>query len=592
MTRVLERDASPTIRHGAAELGDLTRERLETLLQASLNLSQARDLPHLAEEALHRALDFAHCESGSIMLLTEDGARLHIVAQVGLAEDSDDRFFASNAGAMGIAIQARQPIFLRGPELTPEPLSRGQAPKPPGTRTTKAGRPASGGSPSVCVPLITPQQHVLGTINLNARPEALKLLETDATVLDAMARQIAVLIENTMLRHELESHVEELVALYQASHLIVTGHEEEDALEVMLRIVTESLAAVSASIFELANDGSLHCIAVYRDDEQPARAGRERPRSEPLLIQRAISEAAVVPFGRWPGQGSARGRPVYGWLAALQSGNSVIGLLEIVLGGANPAAAPLSSRRLAGLVNQVALALAHTRALETALARERQLGVLLDRLITVEEEERMRLAHEIHDGLAQMLASVHQSLQRVRDSLDLPADGLGQEFDRGLQILRQSLAETRRVIGGLRPLVLEDFGLATAVREHLQRLQAQNGWQAELLTRLRSPRLPVPIEVGLYRIAQEALNNAAKHARTRKVRVRLEENSNGILLEVRDYGRGFDVEEARDGHGAGDRVGLAGLEERAKLLGGVCRVTSAPGSGTRVRIELPRKSYR
>jgi signal transduction histidine kinase len=561
----------------AADLQELTRDRLETLLKASLNLSQARDLPQVAEDALHRALDFAHCDSGSIMLLTEDGSRLRIVAHIGLEDGVAERFFPSNAGAMGIAIQARQPIFMRGSE--PEAKGRGAA-------VTRRDV-----SPSVCVPLITPQQNVLGTINLNARADAVTLLEVDATVLDAMARQIAVLIENTMLRQELESHVEELVALYQASHLIVTGHEEEDALEVMLRIVAESLGAVSASIFELANDGSLHCIAVHRETERPARASRERPRSDPLLIQRAISEAATMPFGRWPGQSSARGRAVYGWLAALQSGNSVIGLLEIVLRGTGTAA-PLSSRRLAGLVNQVALALAHTRALETALTRERQLGVLLDRLITVEEEERMRLAHEIHDGLAQMLASVHQSLQRVRDSLDLPSDGLGQEFDRGLQILRQSLAETRRVIGGLRPLVLEDFGLATAVREHLHQLQAQNGWQAELLTRLRTPRLPVPIEVGLYRIAQEALNNAAKHARTKKVRVRLEENSNGILLEVRDYGRGFDVEEAHEAKSAGDRVGLAGLEERAKMLGGVCRVTSAPGSGTRVRIELPRKSYR
>jgi signal transduction histidine kinase len=555
---------------------DLSPDRLEALLQTSLHLSQARDLPQLAEEALRRALDFANCESGSIMLLTEDGARLRIVAQIGLPADFADRFFPANAGVTGIAMRAHQPIFLRGSELSVEPRRRGS-----GHRDVP---------PSVCIPLITPQEHVLGTLNLNARPESIDLLEVDAAVLTAMARQLAVLIENTVLRQELENHVEELVALYQASHLIVTGHEEEDALEVMLRIVAQGLGASSASIFELADDGSLHCIALYREDGRATKLSRERPRSDPLLIQGTISEAATVPFGRWPGQGGGRGRAAYGWLGALQSENRVIALLEIQLGG--PAvSAPVSSRRLAGLVNQVALALAHTRALETARTRERQLGVLLDRLITVEEEERLRLAHEIHDGLAQMLAGAHQALQRVYDSVDLPADGLGQDFDRGLQILRQSLAEVRRVIGGLRPLVLEDFGLATAIREHLQQLQTQMGWQAELLTRLRSARLPVAVEVGLYRIAQEALNNAAKHARTRKVRIRLEEHSTGILLEVRDFGRGFVMEEERNWHG-GDRVGIAGMEERAKLLGGVCRITSATGSGTRVRVELPRKSYR
>ena len=560
---------------------EFSPERLEALLQASLHLSQAPDLPHLAEEALQRALDISGCDSGSIMLLSEDGARLRILAQVGLPDDVEERFYPANAGVTGVAMNARQPIFLRGAEMSVEPRGKG-ASSPAELRREAA--------PSVCLPLVTPQQHVLGTLNLNARPDSIDLLEVDAAILDAMARQLAVLIENMMLRHELENHVDELLALYRASHLIVSGHQEEDALEVMLHIVAQALAATAATIFELAPDGSLHCLAAFREDEKPTRINRERPKSDPLLIQRSISEAAIVPFGRWPGQGSVRGRVGYGWLGALQSGPRVIGLLEITLGETSPAM-PFSSRRLGGLVNQVALALAHTRALDTALSRERQLGVLLDRLITVEEEERTRLAHEIHDGLAQMVAGAHQSLQHVRDTLDLPADGLGQEFDRGLEILRQALGETRRVIGGLRPLVLEDFGLSTAVRAHLQQLQTQLGWQAEFLTRLRTPRLPVPVEVGLYRIAQEALNNAAKHAKAAKVRVRLEEHSTGIVLEVRDFGRGFVVEAVRDGRGSGDRVGLPGMEERAKMLGGVCRITSAPGGGTRVRVELPRKSY-
>lgn len=219
-----------------AEPGDLTRDRLETLLQTSLHLSQARDLPQLAEDALHRALEFAHCGSGSIMLLTEDGSRLQIVAQVGLSEDLTERFIPANAGVMGIAMSARQPIFQRGGDLGIEPRSRSSA-------TARRDM-----SPSVCIPLVTPQQNVLGTLNLNARLDASALPEIDADVLDAMARQLAMLIENTMLRQELESHVQELVALYQASHLIVTGHEEEDALEVMLQIVAEFVPSEVARI--------------------------------------------------------------------------------------------------------------------------------------------------------------------------------------------------------------------------------------------------------------------------------------------------------------------------------------------------------
>src|SRR5207247_655183 len=150
------------------------------------------------------------------------------------------------------------------------------------------------------------------------------------------------------------------------------------------------------------------------------------------------------------------------------------------------ASALVSPRRLAGLVDQVALALAHTRALATARSRERQLAALLDRLIAVEEEERLRLAHEIHDGLAQTIAGAHQALQPIRDRLKLSGEPLLQEFDRGLAILREALGEVRRLIAGLRPLVLEDFGLATAIREQLQQLQEQQGWETELSTRLRA----------------------------------------------------------------------------------------------------------
>lgn len=556
---------------------EVAPERLEALLQASMHLSQAQDLPQLMEEALRRALDYSNCESGSIMLLADGGTRLRIAAQVGLSPEYAQRFYPANTGVTGIAMKARQPVFLRGSELSVDPRSP--------SVSDRRGAPTS-----VCIPLVTPNQNVLGTLNLNARRDSRDLLEVDTAILDAMARLLAVLIENMLLREDLEGHVEELVALYRASELTLTGHEQEDALEIVLRIVAQSLGAIGASLFELGDDGSLQRIATYRTEPRPVKKVTGRPQAEPLLIQRVISEAATIPFGRWPGQSARRSRAGYGWLAGLRSGNRVVGLLEIEL-GADPPSALLSPRRLAGLVDQVALALAHTRALATARTRERQLATLLDRLIVVEEEERLRLAHEIHDGLAQTIAGAHQALQPIRDKLDLLGDPLAQEFDRGLAILREALSEIRRLIAGLRPLVLEDFGLATAIREQLQQLQEQQGWDAELSTRLRSPRLPVPVEVGLYRIVQEALNNAARHSRTRKVRVRLEERTNGILLEVRDFGRGFVEEEVRNGREGGHRVGLPGMEERAQLLGGTCRITSSPGHGTRVRVELPRKSY-
>src|SRR5437667_6802250 len=140
-----------------------------------------------------------------------------------------------------------------------------------------------------------------------------------------------------LLREDLEGHVDELVSLYRASELTLTGHDQEDALEIVLRIVAQSLGAGGASLFELGADGSLHGIAAYRTEARPAKRAALRPQAQPLLIQRAISDAATIPYGRWPGESGRRPRGSYGWAAGLRSGNRVIGLLEIELGQTGPA---------------------------------------------------------------------------------------------------------------------------------------------------------------------------------------------------------------------------------------------------------------
>jgi signal transduction histidine kinase len=155
-----------------------------------------------------------------------------------------------------------------------------------------------------------------------------------------------------------------------------------------------------------------------------------------------------------------------------------------------------------------------------------------------------------------------------------------------LDLARRSVTEIRRVIAGLRPTALDDFGLATALRMHAAALQA-DGWEISFQESLGATRLTPTIETVLYRVAQEALTNVRKHAQTTRVAVTLARDEHWLRLEIQDWGCGFEPAEVLSGAGLGERIGLRGMRERATILGGRWSVRSSPGNGALVVAEVP-----
>src|SRR5712691_7126320 len=218
--------------------------------------------------------------------------------------------------------------------------------------------------------------------------------------------------------------------------------------------------------------------------------------------------------------------------------------------------------------------------------REQRLQDLVRRLQVAQEEERRRVAYEIHDGLAQVAASAHQHLQTYADYY-APNSSRGREaLQRTVELVQRTVREARRVIAGLRPTALDDFGLATAIRLEVEALRGE-GWQATYDEGLMDRRLPSTTETALFRVAQEALNNVRKHAGPARVAVTLEEHEDVVRLEVRDWGRGIGAAGPQDVPRPGEHLGLIGMQERVGLLGGRCIVRSHPGAGTRVIAEVP-----
>lgn len=202
------------------------------------------------------------------------------------------------------------------------------------------------------------------------------------------------------------------------------------------------------------------------------------------------------------------------------------------------------------------------------------------------EEELRHVAYELHDGLAQIAASAHQHLQAFASYYHPPSVQARETLARALELAQCSVREARRLITGLRPTALDDFGLAMALRL-LVEAQRTEGWRISYDETLGSKRLSPTVETTLFGIAQEALANARKHACTKRARIALEHQISKIRLEVQDWGCGFDPLAVPHKALLGEHIGLREMQERVELVGGLLMISSELGVGTLVIAEVP-----
>ena len=213
---------------------------------------------------------------------------------------------------------------------------------------------------------------------------------------------------------------------------------------------------------------------------------------------------------------------------------------------------------------------------------EETIRALLNDVLTAQEEERRRIARELHDDTAQTLTSLLVGLRAVEESQDL-GQALGAASTlRGF--VSAALLGVQRMARGLRPSVLDDLGLEEALERLALDVSRAQGFLVDLhSTGPRLPRLPEALEIALYRMAQEALTNATKHASPKAVSIVIHRNPTAVRLVVEDDGKGFDASEIL----SAAQLGLVGMRERAHLVGGSMTLESSPGSGTTICINVP-----
>jgi signal transduction histidine kinase len=401
-----------------------------------------------------------------------------------------------------------------------------------------------------------------------------------------LRRQDRLLAELRYRRSEAEQRGREMAALVDAARDLASTLELRPLLELMLDHLKRLVDHAGTSIWEL--DGEQLAFLGFRGpnafDQDVARTVRFRvDEMGPHWATLARGEAIRMPDIRdgsdvartfWRVVGGSAMRPSLDVITSLMWVPLVvrerpIGLLSLT----SPERDAFSERDAAlalAIARQAAVAIENARLHE----RARQAAVL---------EERERLARELHDSVTQSLYAVSLHAEAASRALDAgEAEPAASNLADIRETVQEALAEMRLLLFELRPPLLQEHGLAAALQTRLRAVEARAG----LATAFEGgdvDRLRPEVEQELYRVAQEALNNVLKHAHASRATVRLGIRADRAVLEVLDDGVGFEP-----GLRGGDGYGLPGMRERTERLGGTLAVESAPGTGTRVRVEVPR----
>lgn len=245
-----------------------------------------------------------------------------------------------------------------------------------------------------------------------------------------------------------------------------------------------------------------------------------------------------------------------------------------------------SGNLLLTLALEASTALKNVKLYEALREHKEQLESLVKQLINAQEEERKLVAYDLHDGLIQQLVGARLHLGEFRKLDDYASPEAERVLNEAISNLTSAVREGRHLIEGLRPSLLDSLGLASAVSELAENMGKPVNWEIEFDDQIGNTRLSPEVEITAYRIAQEALTNARKHAGTNRVDLDLVCTDGWLTVTVKDFGEGFDPTHIPQDQ---RQFGLISMRERAVLLGGTCEIHSHPGQGTTVVTRLPLK---
>ena len=410
----------------------------------------------------------------------------------------------------------------------------------------------------------------------------------------ALAAQQHRADEVEALNVQLSTTARELAAMVEMARILTSTMDRRRLLNDALgQIVTSFERACCSIIFLKRADGGLELASEYRRPQAPT------PRHPPPLTAAAADAVTLAgPVGArldgvvcGLGEDAFADGTTYRTLGLpLQAKGQIFGGLALSSVREEEPLGEPDLRLLTAFAGQISTALENAQLYGVVQDREAQLEKLVRQLVNTQEQERARIARELHDETGQKLTALAMGLAAVEGALTSES-GQAQPLVRDLREVSDSaITELRRIMADLRPAQLDDLGLIPALRWYIGQFSGRHPGLNVSLNAGRLPkRLPPEHETVLFRAVQEALTNVARHAQATQATIDLRQEEHSVRLAIADNGIGFDVNTPPK-YERGSGLGLVGLRERVALVGGTCTIESTPGRGTRIGIELPVKT--
>ena len=403
----------------------------------------------------------------------------------------------------------------------------------------------------------------------------------DALMETAMASVVGAVVVwgvAKMIRNQVigERALERLHALNAVTTAVSESLDLDEVLASGLDKALEGLNLDVGAIYLVQNGSGTLKLAVTRGVLSDS-CGPQANLAEEILSQMPLAAHPVVSdccLG-YPAEACAAGVA-----AGLHSEGTMRGVL--VMGNLDRREFfPEELELVTATANQIAAAIENARLYEGVRAYARQ-------IILAQEDERKRIARDIHDETIQALGTALRRAEYLATMVhDLPPGDVDARIASLQQLLSNTLRGTRRFVQELRPTTLDHLGLVAAIESLVENLAQGNGPIAILEVTAETRGICPEVELALFRIAQEALSNVRRHAEASHVDVRLSSLPDRVTMTIRDDGRGFEVGLTTDELASTTRLGLVGMRERAAIFGGTVMVRSKAGEGTTVRVEIP-----
>ncbi len=533
-------------------------EELETLNAVAFTLSQSLNLDEILNTALGKVLEAMGAQAkGGIFLLDAEGQKLHLRAHKGLSPEFSRR-------EIEVATADLNPELFDNDFLETAHLARGREMDLYG---------------NIIVPLKS-RDKVQGAMFLYVH-DAYQADAKARRLYASIGRQIGVAVENAQLHQNVARQLQIEQRLNEVAEKITSELELDKILPVVLQIAEELIGADGGIIALLDRERDvigypyLHNLPQELAEITVAKgeglAGDIMTTGRPTVIEDYRTYPNAVPVFVEAGVTSVVAVPI-------ASGDQMFGALAVVSLDETKLFSQRDMAILAGIGRQAGIAIENARLYENMRFYVRQ-------ITRAQENERRRIARELHDETAQALIALSRRLDDVVSDEPLPQSTV-ERLERLQELLDGILQGVRRFSRALRPSVLDDLGLLPALEGLMDDVKADR-IEGELQVHGDRYRLPSETELVLFRIVQEALNNVRRHSQASQVKTAVEFGEGMVRITIEDNGQGFDLPTRTGDLAAMGKLGLVGMRERAQLLGGTVTVQSKLGRGTSVIAEVP-----